>query len=105
MTGFYMMATLVFNELIHSYLSDRKQGTKTNSAYNSWEEILFRVPQDSIFGQLLFNIFIFDLFSVVTNIDFSSYAYDDTICHWEYTKKVIETLEKFIQRINRVVFK
>ena len=30
---------------IYSYLSNRKQRTKINSAYSSWEEILFGFPQ------------------------------------------------------------
>ena len=33
--------------LIQSYLSKRKQITKINTAYSSWEEILFDVPQGS----------------------------------------------------------
>ena len=44
-------------KLIHSYLQNRKQRTKINSTYRSWEEILFRIPQGSILGTLLFNIF------------------------------------------------
>ena len=40
--------------LIYSYLAKRKQITKINSSYNSREEILFRVPQGSILGPLLF---------------------------------------------------
>ena len=39
--------------LIHSYLTNRKQRTKVNLSYNSWEEILFGVPQRSILGSLL----------------------------------------------------
>ena len=30
---------------VYSYLKNRKQRTKTNSAYSSWEEILSGVPQ------------------------------------------------------------
>ena len=44
-------------KLIHNYLTNRKQRAKINSSYNSWEEILFGVPQGSILGPLLFNIF------------------------------------------------
>ena len=43
--------------LVYSYLKNRKQRTKINSAYSCWEEILFGVPQGSILGALLFNIF------------------------------------------------
>ena len=38
--------------LIHDYLSNRKQRTKINLTYSSWEEILFGVPQGSILGSL-----------------------------------------------------
>ena len=66
-------------KLVHSYLSNRKQRTKINNAYSSWEEILFGVPQGSILGPILSNIFLSDLFLVVKDTDFASYADDDTI--------------------------
>ena len=33
---------------IHNYLTKRKQRTKINHLYSSWEDILFGVPQGSI---------------------------------------------------------
>ena len=44
-------------KLVHNYLSNRKQRAKVNSTYSSLLEIIFRVPQRSILGPLLFNIF------------------------------------------------
>ena len=44
--------------LIQSYLSNRKQRTKINVTHSSLEEILFGVPQGSVLGPLLFNIFL-----------------------------------------------
>ena len=49
-------------KFIYSYLKGRKQRTKINSLYSSFAEILFGVPQGSILGLLLFNVYICDLF-------------------------------------------
>ena len=64
--------------LLQSYLCNRKQRTKINTTYSSWEEILFGVLQSSILGPLLFNIFICDLFLILDKVNFASYADDNT---------------------------
>ena len=64
---------------IHSYLTDRKQRVEVNGAFSEWQEKKLGVPQGSVLGPLLFNIFINDLFYLLKDTDVCNYADDTTI--------------------------
>ena len=66
-------------KLVHDYLSNRKQRTKVNRTYSSCLEIVFDLPQDSILGPLLFNIFLADLLFILNDAGIASYADDHTL--------------------------
>ena len=60
--------------LLLDYLSFRKQRTQVGSAYSKWSNVRRGIPQGSILGPLLFNIFINDIFMIIEQSDICNFA-------------------------------
>ena len=73
-----------------SYLTNRKQRVRVNKTFSDWERITTGVPQGSILGLLLFNIFLSDLVLFISHSSFSNYADDNTLYTFEGNLKEIK---------------
>ena len=67
-----------FTEYLKDYLSHRKLKININKTFSNWTNILHGLPQGSILGPIVFNVFVCDLFLFKPNIDLVSYADDNT---------------------------
>ena len=80
-------------KLIESYLSDRSQQIRMGSNTSGWETLTKGVPQGSILGPLLFNVFLNDIFYIIEKCSLYNYADDNTLA---YIHKKLEVLQQIL---------
>jgi hypothetical protein len=80
-------------DLIRSYFDSRRQKTKINNSYSEYDAIELGVPQGSIFGPLLFIIFINDL---TLSTDFLSILFADDTSQYDSDDDFIDLVRKFL---------
>ena len=84
---------------IKSYLGNRKQKVRVDSNFSSWQEIMAGVPQGSILGLLIFDIFVNDPFSASSS-KLSNYADDNVLYGSGYNLE--EVKEVLLNGLNKV---
>ena len=66
-------------QLLSSYLNDRSQYVQLDNVKSSSHAVTCGIPQGSVLGPLLFNIYINDITEASTKFDFIMYADDTTL--------------------------
>ena len=72
---------------IYSYLKDRKQCVQINNEQSEFDTIISGVPQGSIFGPILYNIFFNDFFFFIPKASVHNFADDNTLASFASTLK------------------
>ena len=67
---------------------------KVDSSYSAWNEINRGVPQGSILGSSLFNVFINDIFMFIKKTNVCNFADDNSLYDWgEDLSDILENLK------------
>ena len=85
---------------LYSYLKRRKQNVKIDDILSTFQSLISGVPQGSILGPILFNIFLNDLLTTLENSEIYNFADDNTISSISKEKQaLLTTLEKDSEKV------
>ena len=77
---------------IYSYLKDRKQCFQVNNKQSEFDTIISGVPQGSIFGPILFNIFFNDFFFFISKASVHNFADDNILSSFAKSLRELVTI-------------
>ena len=87
-------------KLILSFQSNRKYRRNTDSSFSEWKYLLIGVPQGSVLGPFLFNIYLCDLFLLMPESNVANYADDTTI----YVRKNLHDVQRKLESDSLILF-
>ena len=83
-------------QLIRSYLYNRKQRVKIGCEQSMWSSIYKGVPQGSVLGRILFNIFMnYILYKFKEKCMIYNYADDNTMCARDPNPQILQSKVEF----------
>ena len=89
--------------LMLSYLSDRKQFVQIDDKQSDRETVIFGVPQGSVLGPILFNLYTTDLQDNIDGGDTDQYADDTTNCDYCKPAQLPEAIKDLSSRFNQMI--
>ena len=79
---------------LYSYLKRRKQNVKIDDILSTFQSLISGIPQGSILGPILFNIFLNDLLTTLENSEIYNFANDIISLISKEKEALLTTLEK-----------